>query len=249
MKKYVYIAATFVFLGVVTLVMMIGFRSVTPAGNRVEAKQADMNMTQMHLEPGEALQLPEPVLDGDMSLEKALTLRRSIRQYTNEPLTLSELSQLLWSAQGITDSQGLRTAPSAGATYPLELYIMVNRVEGLHKGIYHYMVHDHQLAFLRATDMANDLARACLNQSMIAEGGAVLIFVADFERTTERYGERGVRFVYNEIGHASQNVYLQAAVLQLGTVVIGAYHDDEVEELLQLDEPYRVLYLMPVGRQ
>ena len=249
MKKYVYILAIFVFLGVVTLVMMIGFRSVTPTGNRVEAKQADMNMTQNHLEPGEVLKLPEPVLDGDMSLEKALTLRRSIRQYADQPLTLAELSQLLWSAQGITNERGFRTAPSAGATFPLEVFIMVNQVEGLHKGIYHYRVHDHQLAFLRATDMAGDLARACLSQSMIADGGAVLIFAADFERTTARYGDRGVRYVYNEIGHASQNVHLQAAALNLGTVVIGAYRDDEVEALLQLDEPLRVLYLMPVGRE
>ncbi len=125
--------------------------------------------------------------------------------------------------------------------------MVANDVETLRTGIYHYHPHEHQLELLREEDVSNPLFRACLSQSMILDGAAVLVFAAVFERTTDRYGERGERYVYNEIGHASQNVHLQAAALDLGTVVIGAYRDDEVEEILQLGEEYRVLYLMPVG--
>lgn len=240
--------ATFAFIGIAVLVLRIGFQSVTPNEKRMAAKQGDMAQSDKIPEPGELIDLPLPVLDGAVSLEKALTLRRSVRTYSDEPLSLDELAQLLWSAQGITNDRGFRTAPSAGATFPIEMFVMVNRVEGLKKGIYHHIIDSHQLRFLRETDIAAELARASLSQSMIADGGVVLIFAAEFERTTQRYGERGIRYVYNEIGHVSQNVHLQAAALGLATVVIGAYRDDEVEELLDLGEHLRVLYMMPVGK-
>ncbi len=245
MKKYVYILAVFAFIGVVAIVFKISSRTVTPQPNETIM---EMNRQNLNLSPGNRIELPEPVEDGDMSLEKALTLRRSIRTYATDPLTLEQVSQLLWSAQGITqEERGFRTAPSAGATFPLEMFVVVNNVEELKKGVYHYHPHEHKLAFIRETDIGDELARAALSQSMVADGGAVFIFAAVFERTTDRYGERGRRYVYNEIGHASQNLHLQSAALELGTVVIGAYRDEEVESILQLGEEYDVLYLMPVG--
>ena len=247
MKKYITIISVFAFLGIAALLFTIGSRILTPANaNSAAANENNTNVPINQVE--DMIQLPEVVTDGQMSLEKAISLRRSIRTYADQPLSLSDLSQLLWSAQGITNERGFRTAPSAGATFPLEMFVVVNQVEGLNKGIYHYLPVEHELEFLRADDVLEPLFRACLSQSMILEAGATLVFAAVFERTTARYGNRGERYVLNEIGHASQNVHLQAAALDLGTVVIGAYRDDEVEDILQLGDQYRVLYLMPVGK-
>ncbi len=247
MKKYITIISVFLFLGIAALLFMVGSRSMTPdPGNAAAGLEAISNNGNMEI--GELINLPQPVLEGQVSVEEALRLRRSIRSYSSEALQLHELAQLLWSAQGITNERGFRTAPSAGATFPLEVFVVANNVEDLTQGIYHYHPHDHQLEFLREEDVSRPLFRACLSQSMILDGGAVLVFAAVFERTTARYGARGERYVYNEIGHAGQNVHLQAAALNLGTVVIGAYRDDEVEEILGLGRDYRVLYLMPVGK-
>ncbi len=246
MKKITTIAIIFVLLIIAAIAFTVGSRSLTP---EAKSNESENYSESMNIQPGATIDLPEPVTDGQMSLEKTLTLRRSIRSYTEEPLTVSEVSQLLWSAQGITNERGYRTAPSAGATFPLEMFLVVSNVEGMEKGLYHYHPEGHRLEFIREADLAEPLYQASLSQSMILEGGVVLVFGAIFERTTERYGERGIRYVHNEIGHASQNVHLQAAALDLGTVVIGAYNDDEVEEALRLGDQYRVLYLMPVGNQ
>ncbi len=250
MKKYITIFAVFAFLGIAAIIFTVGSRVMTPveegASCSIQAREAVSNnpLTQS----GDMIDLPDPVTDGEMSVEKALTLRRSIRSYKDEALGIDELAQLLWSAQGITNERGFRTAPSAGATFPLEMFVVANNVETLSTGIYHYHPHEHGLELLHEEDVSSPLFRACLSQSMILDGGAVLVFAAVFERTTDRYDERGERYVHNEIGHAGQNVHLQAAALDLGTVVIGAYRDDEVEDILQLGDQYRVLYLMPVGR-
>ena len=240
------IFGVFILLGIIGFLV---FKSFT--GNSPE-QAAYLSMEEpaenMNLKEGEMIKLPAVKKDGEMSLEKALTLRRSIRSYSSEPLSLLELSQLLWSAQGITNERGFRTAPSAGATFPLEMFVVVNNVNQLKRGIYHYNPHDNTLEVIHLKDISSELMRASLSQSMITEAGAVLVFGAIFDRTTERYGERGIRYVHNEIGHASQNVHLQAATLNLGTVVIGAYRDDEVEEILNLDPDIRVLYMMPVGK-
>ncbi len=247
MKKYITVISVFAFLGVAALLFKVGSRSLTTANtNNAVIAEKPSNSLSNHID--EMIKLPEVITDGQMSLEKAMSLRRSIRTYSDEPLSLADLSQLLWSAQGITNERGFRTAPSAGATFPLEMFVVVNRVEGLGKGIYHYLPFEHELALLRTDDVSEPLFRACLSQSMILDAGATLVFAAVYERTTARYGNRGERYVLNEIGHASQNVHLQAAALDLGTVVIGAYRDDEVEDILQLGDPYRVLYLMPVGK-
>ena len=245
MKKYITIFSIFALLGIVAIVFKVTSRNLTPS---VETEAA-FALNNANFNPTDAMiSLPEPVTDGSVSLEKALSLRRSIRTYAEEALSLAELAQLLWSAQGITNERGFRTAPSAGATFPLEMFVMVNNVEGLDKGIYHYHPEGHVLELMRTNDVSEALFRACLSQSMILDGGAVLVFAAVYERTTARYGDRGERYILNEIGHASQNVHLQAAALDLGTVVIGAYQDDDVEDILSLGEPYRVLYLMPVGK-
>jgi len=238
--RIVTIFGVFILLGIIGFLV---FKSLTANSAEMEESSGNVN-----LKEGEMIKLPAVKKDGEMSLEKALTLRRSIRSYSTEPISLSDLSQLLWSAQGITNERGFRTAPSAGATFPLEMFVVVNNVNQLKRGIYHYNPHENTLEVIHLKDISSELMRASLSQSMIAEAGAVLVFGAIFDRTTARYGERGIRYVHNEIGHASQNVHLQAAVLNLGTVVIGAYRDDEVEEILNLDPDIRVLYMMPVGK-
>ncbi len=194
------------------------------------------------------LKLPQPRLKSDVSLEETLLKRRSIRDYTGKPLTLHEVSQLLWAAQGITDPRGLRTAPSAGGTYPLETYLIVGDVEGLIPGVYRYDPGKHQLKRLISGDLRKELAVAALGQNWVREAAINIVFTAFYERTTKRYGERGIRYVHMEVGHAAQNVYLQATALGLGTMVVGAFYDDQVKAILHLPRDEEPLYIMPVGR-
>jgi len=211
----------------------------------------------------EIIKLPEPNYNGNISVEKALLIRRSIRDYKDEPLTLEEVSQLLWAAQGITktdmiDSQYLihyRTTPSAGALYPLELYIVAGNVINLPEGIYKYKPVEHELIKIAEGDKRIQLSVAALNQACIRNCSAVIVFGAVYKRTTQKYLERGIRYVYMEAGHAAQNVYLQAASLNLGTVVVGGFDDDEVKKVVNMtDDENRPLlneeplYLMSVGK-
>ena len=193
--------------------------------------------------------LPEPRYDSDVSVEEALLKRRSVRSYTDEALTLPELAQLLWAAQGITDPSGKRTAPSAGALYPLEVYVVVGSVENVAKGVYKYKPHQHELIKVLDGEQREALSQAALGQQSVAHGAADIVITAIYDRTTGKYGDRGARYVYMEAGHAAQNVYLQAAAMNLGTVVIGAFYDDRVKEVLNLPEDEEPLYIMPVGRK
>lgn len=245
MKKLSYIFLVFLLLLGGGVFFFIVFRSITPSN--VNASDVILKETTYVVMEANVVGLPQPDLRGGMSLTEALSLRRSVRSYNESPLSMVHLSQLLWSAQGITNDRGFRTAPSAGATFPLEMFVLVNAVDGLQKGIYHYRPKDNALEVIHLKDVSAALARASLSQSMITDAATVLIFGAVLDRTTDRYGDRGVRYVYNEVGHASQNVHLQAAALGLGTVVIGAYRDEEVEDILQLEPEVRVLYMMPVG--
>jgi SagB-type dehydrogenase family enzyme len=245
MKKNVYIIIIFsllVFLGIGFTVL---FRFITPSDQVEHAENEILSSSIIH--NGNMITLPTPNKKGNVSLEQALSSRRSVRQYAAKPLSAENVSQLLWSAQGVTNERGFRTAPSAGATFPLEMFVLVNNVTGLQKGIYHYNPFENSLHIIHLHDVSAQLAKASFSQSMIQEGGAVFIFGAVFERTTQRYNDRGIRYVYNEIGHASQNLHLQAAALNLGTVAIGAFQDEEVEGILNLDPEIRVLYMMPVG--
>lgn len=192
--------------------------------------------------------LPEPQYSSSCSIEYALSQRRSLRVYLAEPLTLAEVSQLLWAAQGITDPVGLRTAPSAGALYPLELYLVVGDVMNLTEGVYRYNPQKHELINILPGDFRARLASAALGQNWVKDGSIVLVFTAVYERTKKKYGQRGIQYVHIEVGNAAQNVYLQAISLQLGTVFVGAFYDDEVREVLKLRENESPLGIMPVGR-
>jgi SagB-type dehydrogenase family enzyme len=198
----------------------------------------------------QVIPLPTPYQKNELGVtfEQALAERRSVRTYRQDALSLKEVSQLVWAGQGITDAaSGYRTAPSAGATFPLELYVIAGNVEGLAQGVYRYHPFSHELHLIRAGDKREPLFRAALSQSSIRDAPASLVFSAVYERTTQRYGERGIRYVHMEVGHAAQNVYLQAVSLGLGTVVIGAFNDQDVADTLQLPENEIPLYILPVG--
>ncbi len=195
------------------------------------------------------IQLPAPRLEGEVSVEEAIASRRSIRSYANSPLTLQELSQLLWAAQGITDpARGFRSAPSAGATYPLTVFAAVSEggVLGLEPGIYEYLPEHHALRLVRRGDFSQELAEAALGQAWVREAPVCLVIAADYSRTTRVYGERGVRYVHMEAGHVGENIYLQATAMDLGMVAVGAFHDGDVAEILRVE--LSPLYIFPVGR-
>ncbi|MDZ7696111.1 MAG: SagB/ThcOx family dehydrogenase [Deltaproteobacteria bacterium] len=196
----------------------------------------------------EVVALPAPSHSGRMSVETALQERRSVREYLDAPMTLAEVSQLLWAAQGITNTYGYRTAPSAGALYPLEVYLVAGRVTDLPAGVYKYRPHPHTLVNIAEVDLRAQLASAALGQSAVRDGAIVLVLAAVYERTTAKYGRRGVRYVHMEVGHVAQNVYLQAIILELGTVFIGAFSDDRVKDVLKMSDEERPLGIMPIGR-
>jgi SagB-type dehydrogenase family enzyme len=200
-------------------------------------------------EEASTISLPDPRLKGEMTLEEAILKRRSRRDLKDSPLTLGEVSQILWAAQGITDRAGLRAAPSAGALYPLDLYLVVGKrgVEGLGEGVYHYVPQSHSLEPTLEGDVRQTLARLSSGQMFIAEAPLSLLITAEYERTTKKYGDRGVRYVHMEAGHVGQNVYLQAEALGLGTVTVGAFQDEEISQALNLPPSYRPLYVMPIG--
>lgn len=193
--------------------------------------------------------LPAPQQESDTSIEEALLLRRSVRTYSGEPLTLEEISQLLWAAQGITSPNGYRTAPSAGGLYPLELYLLVGDVDGLSEGVYRYIPQEHALSKTVEGDKRDELQGAALGQSPVGDSSAVIVISAIYERTTGKYGQRGIRYVHMEVGSAAQNIYLQAGSLDLGTVFIGAFDDGEVKKILGFNEAEQPLGLMPVGKR
>ncbi len=190
--------------------------------------------------------LPSPELDSETSIEKALSQRRSVRDFADQTLDNKQISQLLWSAQGITADWGGRTAPSAGATYPIEIYIAVNNSESLTPGLYKYKNTNHSLRLIKKGSLGKKLSQACLGQQSIQEAPVSIIITAVLQRTAVRYGERAQRYVYMEAGHVGQNIYLQAESLGLGTVAIGAFHDDQVQEVLGINE--EVMIIMPVGK-
>ncbi len=198
----------------------------------------------------EKIKLPDVELDGKISLEKTLYQRRSIRSYSRAPLKLKEVSQLLWSAQGITEKNwGLRTAPSAGALYPLELYVLASNVENLSSGVYRYIPSEHTLVKVLSGDRRRELYNSSLQQESIIQAPVVFVIAAVYERTSIKYGDRAERYVHMEAGHAAQNLLLQAVALGLGGVPIGAFYDDKVKSTLSLPAKEQPLYIIPVGRK
>ena len=195
----------------------------------------------------EEVRLPEPSFEGKVPVERALALRRSVREFASEPLSLSAASQLLWAAQGVTEPGGGRTAPSAGALYPLEVYLVAGAVTDLPPGVYHYEPRRHRLVLSAKGDRRAGVAEAALDQDWVAEAPAILVLAAVQQRTARKYGARAARYVHIEVGHAAQNVYLQALALGLGTTVVGAYRDDPLADLLELPRQAKPLALLPVG--
>lgn len=195
--------------------------------------------------------LPPPSQKGEVSLEEAIARRKSVRRFAPEPLSQAQLSQILWATQGSRGTQGKRrTVPSAGATYPLEIFVVcgANGVEGLEDGVYYYHIADHSLTLHHQGDVRAELASAAVDQKFVYEAPINIVICALYERTTERYGNRGERYIFMEVGHAGQNIYLQATALGLATVAMGAFRGREVSEVLRLDEQLRALYIMPVGK-
>jgi len=191
--------------------------------------------------PPEEMTLPEPKLQGAFSLEETLAQRRSVRSFTEEELSLEEISQLLWAAQGLTAAWGGRTAPSAGALYPLEVYVATAN------GLYHYVPQGHEVIIESHDDLRQALWKAGLKQDAIRDAPAVFVIAAVYERTAKKYGDRAERYVKLEAGHACQNILLQAVALHLGAVPIGAFYDDQVQAALSLPPDHEPLYLIPVG--
>jgi SagB-type dehydrogenase family enzyme len=196
----------------------------------------------------EFVKLPQPCLTGAVALEQALLLRRSVRTYSRDPLTVDDLTQLLWAAQGITHPRGYRTAPSAGALYPLELYAAAGHVIGLPVGFYHYRCLEHALELKSARDLRPELCRAALHQRPVERAPVTFLFTAVYARMTARYGGRGVRYVDMEAGHAAQNLCLQAVALDLKNVLIGAFDDHEIKKIAALPDDEEPLLLAAVGK-
>lgn len=187
-----------------------------------------------------SIQLPKPGLKGEKSLEECIYERESVRNYKDKIIELEKISQILWATQGKKGEK--RTVPSAGATYPLEIYVTLKD-----KGFFHYDIKKHALELITEEDLSKKLAGASLNQYFIAEAYLNVIICAVFSRTTWRYGQRGVRYVFIEVGHCAQNIHLQAVALGLASVPIGAFEDDKVIKVLDLPKKMEPLYIIPIG--
>lgn len=194
----------------------------------------------------EIIKLPEVNLKGKLSLEETLKERKSRRSYLKSMMTIDEVSQLLWAAQGINRNDGRRTAPSAGALYPIELYVLIGNVEGITNGLYLYVPSNHSLILKNNRNLIPKLSDAM--QQFVSTGSVVFIITGVYERTTKKYGERGIRYVHMDVGFAAQNIYLQAESLGLGTVFMGAFNDNLLTDILQLPQNHKPLGVMPVGR-
>jgi len=198
-----------------------------------------------------SIELPPAATKGNISVEEAMARRRSIRHYSLKPLTLGSLSQILWAAQGITETDGgFRTAPSAGALYPLELYVAVRKdgVEGLSEGVYHYHPVGHTLALVEDGDVSADLEAATWGQEIVKEAAATIVITGVLSRTTEKYGRRGTQYMFQESGHVAQNVFLQATALGIGTVAMGAFGEAAVRRVLGAKADEKPLYVQPLGK-
>lgn len=220
-------------------IMFILFASVPISAEKGYAMDSNMNSG--------IITLPEPVKDGSVSVEEALWNRRTTRSFSTKPLSLQDISQLLWAGQGVTGSRGFRTAPSAGALYPLEIYVAAGNVRNLPAGLYHYRSESHDLEIVSRGDYRTSIWEAALQQSAIMEAGAVFVITGIFSRSTEKYGRRGMQYVLIETGHVAQNLILQAEAMGIGHAPIGAFQDEVLKEVLKIDQNAHPLYIIPVG--
>jgi len=196
-----------------------------------------------------SIKLPKPILKGKMTVEESLAARRSERTFTDKSVNIGEAAQLLWAAQGMNDSRGYRTAPSAGATFPLTAYLVAGKVAGLEAGIYRYVPQNHELIKVKTGDMRKELALSALGQWVVERAPASIIFCANYARTTGRYGKRGEMYAHMEAGHAGQNIYLQSAALGLATVAVGAFNEAAVAADISCSKDEIPVYIFPIGRR
>jgi len=197
-----------------------------------------------------SISLPKPSFGGKVSVEKAIKGRRTVRDFKEKGLSLMHLSQLLWAGQGITDSlEKKRAAPSAGALYPLDIYILIGEssVEKIEAGIYRYLPNEHSLLPIATGDRRRDMALASLSQMWMSRAPAMLIITSEYQRIKGKYGERGIRYALMEVGHVGQNLFLQAEALGLGTGIVGAFDDSQVSKIASLPTQHEPLLIIPVG--
>jgi SagB-type dehydrogenase family enzyme len=227
------------------------------AALRANLEALEASFPESHAELG-TIDLPEPRYTSDVSVEETLKGRRSIRSYQDSALTLAEVSQLLWSAYGITQPMpdgpaflrgGLRTAPAAGALYPLELYLVARSITDLAPGVYWYKSETHKLVMLTDEDRWEALSKAALDQYHFETAAAAIVYSAIYERNTSKYGQRGrERYVCMDLGHSAENVYLQAYALKIGTCAIGAFGDVALKQAVGMTKAEEPLYIMPLGK-
>ncbi|MBT8380066.1 MAG: SagB/ThcOx family dehydrogenase [Ignavibacteria bacterium] len=203
----------------------------------------------MQTSSSDIIELPAPNHSGKISVEEALLKRRSIRDYTDNPLSLSDISQILWAAQGITGERyDFRTAPSAGGLYPLEIYVASSNVKDLGNSLYKYRPKNNTLVKISDGDKRQDMSNAALGQDAIDNSSAIILITAVYERTSVKYGSRAERYAHIEVGAVVQNIYIQSVSIGLGTVMIGAFKDDHLKNVLNLPADEQPLAIMPLGK-
>lgn len=192
------------------------------------------------------MKLPHPAFKGSLSLEEAIRQRRTIRNFAKRALSLEQVSQLLWASYGIT--KGFRrTVPSAGALYPMDIYPIVGAVDGIEKGVYHYIPEKHEVLLILEGDIRDEIAKASLYQMWMADASVLFLITAEYRRITIKYGERGVRYAVMEAGHIAQNLFLQSESLGLGAGIVGAFHDEKIIKLTGIPVAHHPVLIMPVG--
>jgi len=187
------------------------------------------------------IELPQPKTKGTVSIEETITKRRSVRNFQKKNLTIEQISQILWSAQGLTSKRGFRSAPSAGAIYPMEIYFASN------DGLFRYIPQGHKIEKLKDGDLRSQLCNAAFGQDFISYAGISIIICCDYEKIISKYSKRGIRYADMEAGHITQNIQLQAVSLGLGSCPVGAFNDGSVSKLLQLPKNLTPIYIIPVG--
>lgn len=202
------------------------------------------------IDPNTKIKLPGYFFRG-LSVEEAIMKRRSVREYSEKPLSISDVSHILFSAYGIThrvDVFELRASPSAGALYPIEIYLAAHRIEGIDEGIYHYIPQNHSIEIVKKGNFREEIFKACLSQEMFLMSSLTLIYTAVFRRTTSKYGERGYMYIYIEVGHIAQNVALQCVSLGLSSCVVGAFYENKINKLIGVDgKEQSSIYIQTIG--
>jgi SagB-type dehydrogenase family enzyme len=194
------------------------------------------------------IRLPEPELKGNITVEEAILRRRCIRRFRDKELNITQLSKLLWAGYGITDKENyLKAAPSAGALYPCDLFSVAGKIKNIKSGVYHYYPKEHALLKILDGDRRAFLATAALGQNFISQAPLSIVITAEYPRINIKYGQRGIRYAHMEVGHIGENIFLQAISMGLGAVLVGAFYDVKVQEVLNFPKTYQPLYIIPIG--